>query len=101
GDFMLISKNGWMHFLGFPEIKRHFGMDSYGCVIAVADGNKFRVIRGKTYHQFHERDTANRPALDMERYKSEIKKMMSEHKPIRYNDSNWGLGEHKLKETAF
>jgi len=101
GDFMLISKKGWEDFCGFPEIKRHFGMDSYGCVIAVANNNKFVSMKGPTYHQFHERDTASRPILDRERYGHEIKKMLSEHKPIKYNTSDWGLNEYKLEEKSF
>lgn len=102
GDFMLLSKEGWENFLGFPEIKRHGGMDSYGCVLSVADGNKFVAMRSRTYHQFHESDVSSRPKCDLDKYKQEIKKMLSPHgEPIKYNSSYWGLNKYKLKEKEF
>lgn len=101
GDFMLISKKGWDKIEGFPEIKRHGGMDSYGCIMAVVAKNKFRIMKGRTYHQFHESDVSTRPKCDLERYNSEIRKMLKNKKPLKYNDSNWGLNNKKFKERVY
>ena len=103
GDFMLISKEGWERFSGFPEFKKGGGvMDSYGCVLSVAAGNKFMFMKGRIYHQFHKKGLKSMPKCDLEKYREDAKKILSHKgKMIKHNDSDWGLNEYKLGEKEF
>jgi len=103
GDFMLISKNGWWEISGFFEDVKSFGIDdSYGCIASVASGNKFKIMRGKTYHQFHECHREGRITCSLREYREDVKNMLAGKRySVKDNDSDWGLNKYKLKEKVF
>ena len=102
GDFILLSKEGWENFRGYPQINVHGGMDGYVSIQAITSGNKLEILKQKTYHQSHGNPLGGeRPMPDMEAYIRDAKKMLKERKAISYNDENWGLKKYSLKEKEF
>jgi len=102
GDFVLMDKQSWENFRGYPEINVHGGMDGYVSVMAIASGNKLKIMREKTYHQAHGNpEGGERPMPDITAYIRDAKKMLKEKKLIFYNDENWGLKKFDFKERAF
>ncbi len=99
GDFILLSKEGWERFRGYPEINVHGGMDGYVSIMAIVSGNRLKILKERTYHQSHGNPTEEgRPMPDTTSYIKNVKKMLKENKIISFNDKNWGLQEYKLKE---
>jgi hypothetical protein len=99
GDFILLSKEGWMDFRGYPQINVHGGMDGYVSIQAITSGNELVILKEKTYHQSHGNPVGGeRPMPDMKAYIKDAKKMLKEKKAILYNDNNWGLKKYNLKE---
>lgn len=99
GDFILLSKEGWEEFRGYPEINVHGGMDGYVSIMAIASGNRLKILKEKTYHQSHGNPAGGeRPLPDTKTYIRDAKKMLKEKKVIFYNKEDWGLRGYSLKE---
>lgn len=104
GDFMLMSKAGWINGKGYPEdtwISTH--TDSLHLVMTAVSGMKQKTLPYLVYHQEHERrfDFGGYDA-DMElmynRLLSEGKEMMAIKKSLNNNTDNWGLNGVTLPE---
>ncbi len=102
GDFILMDKKSWENFRGYPEMNVHGGMDGYVSILAIASGNKLKIMKEKTYHQSHGNPASGeRPLPDMSAYIADAKKMLKEKKPMTYNDENWGLKKYNLEDKEF
>ncbi|MBI3623517.1 hypothetical protein HY212_05570 [Candidatus Pacearchaeota archaeon] len=98
GDFMLLAREEVMNLRGYPEMNVHGGMDGYVSIMAVASGNKLKILKEKTYHQSHG-PAGERPMPNMENYIADAKRMLSEKKAMVFNSDDWGLKKFSLKET--
>lgn len=100
GDFMLMSKNQWGKFRGYPEIGIDRGLDCYMTIAAHIAGLLQVVIPYPIYHIEHSRaEQLSRPTAVLENIPG-FNKMIEAEKPVIINDKNWGLENMRLRETV-
>ncbi|MFC2010266.1 hypothetical protein ACFLVU_01810 [Chloroflexota bacterium] len=104
GDFMLMNKSHWHALHGYPQVAGvdrdglHHS-DAFMVHMALYYGLKQVRLRGqlRIYHQEHSFALGDKP------FTSEVEsirhQLLSERKPIIYNDDDWGLGTFDLGET--
>jgi len=102
GDFMLIARQGWHEFRGFPEFATHSHIDSYACALAVAIGLKQVILKDPRiiYHQEHDRsEHAKRPLTDFDKFVDIAEPMLQNKQPEISNKDNWGFGDLEFREN--
>lgn len=101
GDFLMMAREKWHQFRGYPELKTHSYVDGYGCFLAASLGLKQVLLKSpiRIYHQEHDRSAhAQRPSTDYQKYLEDGFRMLEQHRPEIYNDEHWGLGNEQLPE---
>lgn len=99
GDFLLMHRTHWFTLRGYPELKGWHQID--GLIPYMALFSELKQIILKTplriFHQEHSRlESSKSRSPEIELVYSQ---MLKEHKPIIFNDKNWGLGEYNLSES--
>ncbi len=101
GDFLLMGRDHWHALRGYPELKTHSHIDTYGCFLAQSLGLKQIALKPPRhiYHQEHDRsEQAKRPQTSFDEIHRLGKKMLETGRPEITNDENWGLGDQSLPE---
>ncbi|MBN2240374.1 MAG: hypothetical protein JW712_11425 [Dehalococcoidales bacterium] len=103
GDFLMMHKDKWFALHGYPEISGvdkdglHHS-DSFMVHTALFYGLKQVGLKSPIYHQEHGMNLSSRP------YSPEVNairhKLLNEHKPIIFNDDNWGLPDYQLVDKV-
>jgi hypothetical protein len=119
GDFTLMSKDHWFKIRAHPEFHMFsFNLDGLLCQIAYFGGAREQVLRNpmQIYHIEHSVgsgwtpegqeallnriEAAGIPQLDYQEYRKLSIRMREDRRPIMFNEENWGLADHELKETT-
>jgi hypothetical protein len=117
GDFTLLSAAFWERVRGYPEFPlRAMKLDGLLCYAAHYAGARELVLEDpmRIYHRDHparsdgallalsERETGN-PGLQVSyaQYEAWLKQMRLFHKPIIFNNKDWGLADITLPTTLF
>lgn len=95
GDFLLLSRPGWYHINGFPEVNIDSHADSYGTFIASSRGYEQIYLTDpiRIYHQEHNRDRLDRVdhRPDWDDIAAEGQKILQGAHSEVVNDDTWGL----------
>lgn len=98
GDFMMMGREEWFRFRGYPEVKVDRGIDCYMVIMANVAGMLQVILPYPVYHQEHNRSPQKlRPTAVLDSYQ-EFREMMKDEKVVLINDDNWGLGNFDLSE---
>lgn len=103
GDFLLMGRDHWHALRGYPELKTHSHIDTYGCFLAQSLGLKQIALKPPRhiYHQEHDRsEHAKRPQTSFDEIRRLGEKMLETSRPEIVNDENWGLGDQPLPEEG-
>ncbi|MFC1992478.1 hypothetical protein ACFLV3_01535 [Chloroflexota bacterium] len=104
GDFLLIRRDHWHTFRGYPELPSNDYVDGLMCFMAASSGLHQVILNDekRIYHQGHERSArGNRPSLNFGLYLEQGKQIMEHQQPPIVNDENWGLRGEALPEWTF
>lgn len=115
GDFTLLSAEYWMKVAGNPEFPvRAMKLDGLLCYAAHYAGAREMVLKNplRIYHLEHParsdgalvalsgRSSENlNLQISLTQYQAFIGQMRKQHRPIFFNDLNWGLADEILHET--
>jgi len=100
GDFMMMHRNRWEYFHGYPEVGLDRGIDCYMTIQCHLGGLLQVVLPQTIYHQEHDRSLQLlRPTAVLEDTPQYVE-MMKSGKPVLVNDSEWGMKNFKLMETS-
>ena len=113
GDFTMLSRRAWFELRGYPELPLwSMHLDSLLCYMAVASGIREELLKApkRMFHLEHEnswvvmspenrvRTFATKPWLDRDLLAEVWTSMYYEHRPVKFNDENWGLAALPLNE---
>lgn len=100
GDFMMMHRDQWEKFHGYPEVGMDRGIDCYMTIMAHIGGLLQVVLPQTIYHQEHDRSLQYlRPTAVLEDTPQYLEMLKTGH-PVVVNDENWGMGNIKLKEEV-
>lgn len=100
GDFMMMHRNEWGRFRGYPEVGMDRGIDCYMTIMAHIGGLLQVVLPQTIYHQEHDRSVQLlRPTAVLEDTPQYVE-MLKTGKPVPVNGSNWGMKDGELKESV-
>jgi len=115
GDFTLMSKERWLSLRGYPELPIwSMHIDSLLCYMAVACGLREHVLRppAKIFHMEHQnswvvmtpderlKTFSKKPWIDIGLLSEIWQNMYLAHRPVAFNEDQWGLAQWSFDETV-
>src|SRR3989344_1019566 len=91
GDFMMMHRDEWERFRGYPEVGMDRGIDCYMTILCHIGGLLQVVLPQTIYHQEHDRSVQLlRPTAVLEDTPQYVE-MLKTNKPVLVNGEGWGL----------